>query len=93
MDLLQKVHRVFLLNQKGFIFEADLSLWIHPSITQNLLLNMMIRPTNSYNEYLLVGENGNIEGATQRIRQSLGLGNYLQIENSVNLVILSNELF
>jgi len=93
VSLLQKPHQSFFVNKNGHIFEANFCLWIHPEITKNLYLNMILRPISSISEYLVLRENGDIEGATEKIGQALGLNASTLQQSSVSIRLLSDELY
>jgi len=92
-SLLNKTIRAYLYHKDGYIREVDFYLRIHPYVTENLFLNMLIRPTPSSNEYLLLRENGDIEGATKNISQKLGLTDSLRNNSYINIKTLSEELW
>jgi len=94
-SLSQKVHQTFLYNKSGYMFEANFCLWLHPYITENPYLDMVIRPVRSSNEYFLVKENGDIEGATKKICKALGMtsGFLPSSPVTINLKSISEELF
>jgi len=92
-SVLKKVHRTFLHDKRGFMFEADFCVGIHPYITENIYLNLIMRPVASTNEYLLMKENGDIEGATETISRSLSIrSSFLTPKSSINIKHLSEEL-
>ena len=70
--------------------EANLCVKVHPYVNQGLYLSVVLRPVPSTREYLIVKENGDIEGATKYLRRKLAIS-YLSTE-SVNLKLLSPEL-
>jgi len=96
MSLLQNVQRAFLHNKKGYMFEANFYLWIHPYITESLCLDLLMRPVKSQNEYLLIKTNGDIEGATERVSKDLRISPMILKSSSssaVSIKLLSEELF
>ena len=89
-SLKSKVFRAYLLHRDKYIIEADIYLQIHPYINQNLYLDMIIRPVPSGQEYILLQENGDIEGATQAIYNTLGLY-YTSKKTSTSIRVLAIE--
>ncbi len=96
MSILNKTTRAFLKHRNGYIIEVDFYLRIHPYITENLYLNMLVRPVPSENEYLFLRENGDIEGATRNLWKKLNLSTGNKTTSSttttINIKALSAEL-
>jgi len=91
-SLLNQTTRAYFNHKNGHIIEAEFYLRIHPYITENLYLNMLIRPIPSEHEYLLLRENGDIEGATKNISKKLGLNLSSKSPSVININALSSEL-
>ena len=66
-------YKTYLCHQDHYIFEGEISLKIHPYVTECLFIDMFIRPVVSKNEYIILGEDGSIEGATKNITKTLNL--------------------
>jgi len=86
-----KIQRAFVYHKNGYIVEVEVYFKIHPNLSQGLYVSMIIRPTNSSKEYLLVKEDGSIEGATQGITDDLSLDK--SVQSSPNVKLLSEELW
>ncbi|RZK17221.1 MAG: hypothetical protein EOO43_13710, partial [Flavobacterium sp.] len=89
-DVLDKIHKAYFYNSKDkYLTEANFCLKYHPYLTQGLCLNMIIRPFPSNTEFLLLAENGDIEGASKEISKLLGLHQKITIP----VKRLSEQLF
>jgi len=85
-----RVIRSYLQHRSGYIIEADIFVRIHPYITQNLYLNMIIRPVPTKQQYILVKEEGDIVGMTKgmiKFREK-----HTNRNTTFNLRVLSKEL-
>ena len=92
--LMSRIERVYLYHRRKYIVEADLYIQVHPYINQSLYLNMIIRPVPLTREYILVRENGDIEGATETISEILKISAHLNSSgsSSTSIKLLSGEL-
>jgi len=92
--LTNKIQRAFIYHKNGYIVEVELYFKIHPNLTQGLFVTMIMRPTNASKEYLLVKEDGSIEGATRGITDDLNLHKSGQSSSILhNVKLLSEELW
>ena len=92
-SIMNEVMRTYLAHKDGYMVEADFYLRVHPYITQDLYLNMIIRPVPIKNECLLLRENGDVEGATKKIAEILGIFTSSQVSlPAINIKQLSEEL-
>ena len=89
-SILNQTTRAFLKHKNGYIIEVEFYLRIHPYITENLYLNMLIRPVPGKNESLFLRENGDIEGATKDIWKKFNLST--DSSSTINIKALSTEL-
>jgi len=92
---LNKIHRVFIYNKDQHLVEADIYLRYHPYLTQGLCLDLVIRPVpvSDYNEFLLLKEDGEIEGASRKLSKLLGLKSLRSKTNSrIPIKTFSDEL-
>ena len=87
-SILNKPMSVFLQNQDGHIIKSEIYIQVHPYVTLNLCLQMMIRPVPTVKDYLLVSEDGVIEGASHKISELLDVS-----PGSVNIEDICEELF
>jgi len=71
--LVNKHHRAYLYHKNKYIIEADFCLKYHPYLTQNLCFDMIIRPVPTNREYILMKEDGEIEGGSCEIAKFLKL--------------------
>ena len=93
-SILNRVIIAYLYHKDGYIVEVELYITVHPYITQNLYLNVMIRPIPSSNQYILVKENGDIEGATRRIASTLCISALISPSSKpVNIQNISEGLY
>ena len=68
---LNKIVRSYFAHNDGYITEADFYLRVHPYITQNLYLCMIIRPVVSQGNFLILSEDGMIEGVSKHLLKVL----------------------
>ena len=91
-----KIHRSYIYHKNKHLIEVDFSLKYHPYLNQNLYLDMIVRKVPKTREFLLVREDGNIEGASKGIFRLLKLRNSCNTANlgrqMVHLRALSEEL-
>ena len=70
-DFSNKMVRAYLYHKEGYLVDTDIFIRVHPYVSQNLYLDMLIRPRFSYENAILVDQTGKIESATQGIIQFL----------------------
>jgi len=94
-DLLNKKHRTFLFHKERYLVEAEFCLKYHPYLTQGLCLDMIIRPIPVTTEYMVLKEDGGIEGASKSIFKILKLNDVPSDTtlSSVSIKLLSKELY
>jgi len=85
---MNKPMRAFLYHKDKHIVQVEFFLRIHPYITNNVCLQMLVRPVVVQNEYVLVREDGTIEGGTAKIARVLGINS----ASSINIRLYSEEL-
>jgi len=91
IQLLNKVQTAFLCHKSGYMVKAQIFLQVHPNLNENIFLSMIIRSTSILTEYLILKENGEIEGATKRVFKQLGM-NTIGATSSINIKHISEEL-
>ena len=81
-------------NKEKYIMEVDLNIQVHPYINPSLYLNMIIRPVQSKKEYILIRENGEVEGATEALTKRLRLSTEMNssVSSPISIKLLSKEL-
>jgi len=81
---LNHIHRVYLYHKDQYLVEADIFMKYHPYLEKGLCLNMIIRPVpiSDYIEFLLLKEDGEIEGASQKLSKLLDLKSMKSKRNS-----------
>jgi len=94
-ELLNKKHRTFLFHKERFLVEAEFCLKYHPYLTQGLCLDMIIRPILVTTEYMVLKEDGGIEGASRSLFKILKLNDVPSDTtlSSVSIKLLSKELY
>ena len=65
--------RAYLSHKEGWLIEADIFIKVHPYMSQNLYLDLFVRPHRSLHDAILLDETGKIEGATPTISQIFGI--------------------
>ena len=91
--LVNKRIRTYLSHKAGYLVEVDCYVKIHPYITENLYLSMIIRPVPPVDEYMIVKENGDIDEATKRVSEIFGIRKSNQSSRQVtNVKQITNEL-
>jgi len=68
-----QILRTFICNKEGYIKEVDFYLNTHPSITQGYYMMLTLRPPLTKKDFIILRENGEIEGASKKICQRLGI--------------------
>jgi len=91
--LINKTHRGFLYNRNNYLTEVDFCLKYHPYLNQNLCLGMIIRPVPLMKEFLLLREDGSIEGSSREISHLLAFPEVSSASTSINIKSISEELF
>jgi len=84
----------FIYNQDGYMIKVDYYINIYPILTHGFYLSVIIRPELSTTDYLLIHQNGDIEGATEKIGRKLGIRSSYSssLKRVFNVELLSNEL-
>jgi len=88
-DLMNKIQHGFLYHRSKYLIEADFCLKYHPYLNQNLCFDMIIRSVPRQKRFILIRENGDIEGASKEISKIFGLNTS---SSNVNIKHLSEEL-
>ena len=90
---INKTVRAYLYHKDRHMVEVDFYIRVHPYLTQDLYLDMLIRPVPLTREYFLIKENGDIEITSKLIADTLGISSFLHKGSSaVNVKVLSAEL-
>ena len=89
---LNNTFQAFLWHKNGYLVETKIYLTIHPYI-QSAYIDMMIRPVVSDKEYILLTDDGNVIGTTQRIMNLLNLNSLINCSSSSNIRLLSKDLY
>jgi len=63
----------YIFHKEGYIFEGDFYVNMHPSVKHGFLIDLFIRPKLHNRDFIIVRENGEIEGASRRICKHLGI--------------------
>ena len=94
-SLLNKAHRAYVYHKNKYLIEVDFCMKYHPYLVQGLCLDLIIRPVPNHTDYLLIKEDGDIEGASKKIAKVLRLNEAVHgnIKNSVSLRLFSEELY
>ena len=72
-SLFNKVTRTYVSHKEGHMVEVEYYMDIHPFVTQGFYITFVMRPTLNHKEFILIHENGDIEGATKRVGEKLGI--------------------
>jgi len=88
------IHRVYLQNKENHLIEVDLCINYHPYLTQGLCFNLIIRPVpvSEDAEFLLLKDDGEIEGASAKFSRLLGL-NKIQGNFRLSIKNFSDQLY
>jgi len=70
-----QVTKHFIFNKEGYIKEVDFYMNTHPSVTQGYFLTISLRSILTQREFIIVRENGEIEGASKNVCKRLGIFN------------------
>ena len=92
-SLMNKIHRAYLYHKNKSIVNVDFCIKFHPYLAQGLCLNMVIRPVPMESEYILLREDGDIEGASKNISKLLRLGGNSSAGKSISVGALSEKLY
>ena len=65
--------RTFAYHKEGFITEVDCYMNIHPFVSQGLYLDMVLRPTWTSKQFIILSPNGQIESYSKEIGSRLRL--------------------
>jgi len=68
-----QVLRSFIYNKEGYLKEIDYYLNTHPSITQGYFMMLTLRSPLNKKDFIILRENGEIEGASKKICKRLGI--------------------
>jgi len=81
-------------NKDGYLTIANSHVSIHPFMTHGFYINVVLRPVASNLQFILVRENGDIECATKKVAEKLGLlmPRTSAVVRKHNLSSLSTEL-
>jgi len=63
----------FISHNSGYIVEVDICMDIHPYMQQGIYVDILLRPTETNLDYLILSEDGRIIGFTERVGKKLGL--------------------
>jgi len=88
--MMNRVQRGYLCHKSHYLIEADFCFKYHPYLNQNLCLDMIIRPIPRAHIFLLLKENGDVEGTSKEIAKLLGFDQ--ATSSSVNIRHLSEDL-
>jgi len=92
-QLINKTHRTYLYHKEKYLMEADFCLKYHHYITQGLCLTMIIRPVpSSSEEYLIMKEDGSIQGASKELSKMLKFNDVEESGSDIYAKMLSKEL-
>jgi len=89
--LLNKIVRSYFTHKEGYITEAYFYLRVHPYVNQHLYLCMIIRPVLSASNFLILSEDGAIDGISKHLRKIIDLDAVNNIETN-NIKEISEEL-
>ena len=64
-----------LSHKEGWLVKADIFIRVHPYMSRNFYLDMLIRPHRTFNDAIILSRNGNVEGATKSVAEFLGINN------------------
>ncbi len=62
-----------LAHKEGYFIKADIFIRVHPFMSRNSYLDMIIRPHRTFNDAILLDKAGKIEGVTKDIAEFLGI--------------------
>ena len=71
--LLNQIIRTFVFHKEGYLFEADAYLNPYPSVAHGYLIALLLRSKPDNRDFIIVRENGEIEGASRQICKRLGI--------------------
>ena len=94
-SLMNKVIKAYLRHKDGHLVEAELYMEVHPYISEKLYVSMIIHPIiPPSEEFMIVNEAGEVEGATKTIFKALCLKEFLtnQPGQPLKVQALSEEL-
>lgn len=94
-SLMNKVIEAYLRHKDGHLVEVELYMEVHPYISEKLYVSMIIHPIiPPPEEFLIVNEAGEVEGATKTIFKTLCLKEYFLNNQTQSLKVqdLSEEL-
>jgi len=93
---INKTYRTYLYHKEKYVIEVDFHAKYHPYLAQGLCINMIIRPVPMTAEFLLLKEDGNIEGASKELSKTLKLTDSSSANTNSSLIssrFLSRELY
>jgi len=84
--------RKYAYHKEGYLIQVDYYINICPFITRGFYLNLIMREVPTGNDFMIINENGNIEGVSKDLSKKLGIltGNVTQQMTHVNQI--SSEL-
>ncbi|RYG37555.1 MAG: hypothetical protein EOO01_30125, partial [Chitinophagaceae bacterium] len=95
--MIDQIHRGYLYHKDQYLVEVDFCFKYHPYLAQGLCLNMIIRPVPVVKnlEFLLLTEDGEIEGASKHLTRLLNLSSISSISTKslISIKVLSTQLY
>jgi len=73
LAIFNQTSKSFAYNKEGYVFETDFHLNIYPSLSLGYFVALFLRPAPDKKDFMLVRENGEIEGASRKICKRLGI--------------------
>ena len=94
-DYIGHMVRTFAYHKEGYVNQIEFYMNIHPSLSQGLYYNMLIRPVHSSSEYIILSDGGTIETFTQDIGLQLGLVSAREAKTSggISVEAISQQLY
>jgi len=86
LAIFNQTMRTCLYNKEGYLDECDFYVNLYPSISRGFFVALLIRPAIEKRDFILVRENGEIEGASKKVCKRLGI--FLK-DNSLNKIHIS----
>ena len=82
------------IHADGYLVETEMVMSIHPSIAKGLYFNIVLRPTTSNHEILLINRKGNVECASSKLGHQLNIlrPRYPANKDALNIRTVSREL-
>jgi len=73
LALYNQTLKTYIFHKEGYVFEADFYVNTHPSVKYGFLIALFIRPKLDNKDFIIVRENGEIEGASRKICKRFGI--------------------